>query len=84
MFGVWVGYSDHCKDNRITCAAVAMGAKIVEKHFTLSYGEGGCDDSVALEPQAFKDLVEGIRRVESSMGSEKLVRPGEQQTRKWA
>ena len=84
LFGVWVGYSDHSKDNRIAVAAVALGAKVIEKHFTLAYGEGGCDDSVALTPAMFKDLVEGIRRVESALGSEKAIRPEEWKTRSWA
>ncbi|OHA16092.1 MAG: hypothetical protein A3A10_00870 [Candidatus Tagabacteria bacterium RIFCSPLOWO2_01_FULL_42_9] len=84
MFGVWAGYSDHSKDNRIACAAVAMGAKIVEKHLTLAYGEGGCDDSVALTPLMFKELVEGVRKVESAMGFEKIVRLEEQKVRNWA
>ncbi|MDP2696289.1 MAG: N-acetylneuraminate synthase family protein [bacterium] len=83
-YGVLVGYSDHSKDNRIACAAVAMGAKVIEKHFTLAYDEGGCDDPVALTPDMFRELVEGIRRVELAMGSEKVVRPEEQKTRDWA
>ena len=84
LFGVWVGYSDHSKDNRIAMAAVAMGAKVIEKHLTLAYDESGCDDSVALTPAMFKELVEGIRRVESTLGSEKIVRPEEWKTRSWA
>ena len=84
MFGVWVGYSDHSKDNRIACAAVAMGAKIIEKHITLAYGEGGCDDSVALTPPIFKELVEGVRRIESAMGFGKIVGPEELKVRNWA
>lgn len=84
LFGVWAGYSDHSKDNRIACAAVAMGAKVIEKHFTLAYGEGGCDDSVALTPSMFSELTEGVRRVESALGTEKKVRDEEQKVRSWA
>ncbi len=84
LYGVWVGYSDHSKDNRIACAAVALGAKIIEKHFTLKYNDGGCDDSVALTPLMFADLVEGVRRVEAATGVEKSVRLEEEKVRRWA
>ncbi|OHA06150.1 MAG: hypothetical protein A3B29_01785 [Candidatus Sungbacteria bacterium RIFCSPLOWO2_01_FULL_51_34] len=84
LYGVWVGYSDHSKDSRIAAAAVALGAKVIEKHLTLAYGEGGCDDAVALTPDAFADAVVGIRRVESALGSEKAVRAEEEKTREWA
>ncbi len=95
-FGVLVGQSDHAINNAISFAAVAKGAKIIEKHFTLSYGGPGCDDSVALEPKAFGDLVKGIREnasklnkrdmkiVELASGSEKTVRLREWPTRNWA
>lgn len=83
-FDVMVGYSDHSKDNRISYAAVAMGAKVIEKHFTLACGQGGCDDSVALTPDMFAELVEGIRTIEAAMGSEKVVCPKEEEVRRWA
>lgn len=65
VFGVLVGLSDHSKDPVLVPAlAVAQGACIVEKHFTLSRGGTGLDDPIALEPADFKQMVEAIRRAE--------------------
>lgn len=66
---VEVGYSDHVSNNFACFAAVANGAKIIEKHFTLDRNMEGPDHSASLNPQEFKDLVYGIRQIESSMGS---------------
>lgn len=83
-FGVWVGQSDHTTDNYISFGAVALGAKVIEKHLTLSRYDIGCDDFMALEPQMFKDLVAGIRKIEAAMGAEKNIRAGEWFVRDWA
>jgi N,N'-diacetyllegionaminate synthase len=66
---VEVGYSDHVQNNYACFAAVALGAKIVEKHFTLDKNLPGPDHSSSLNPEEFKQLVEGIREIEKSLGS---------------
>lgn len=66
---VEVGYSDHVQNNYACFAAVALGAKIVEKHFTLDKNLPGPDHSSSLNPEDFEQLVEGIRQVEKSLGS---------------
>lgn len=75
---VRVGYSDHVPDNHACFAAVALGAEIYEKHFTLDRTMPGPDHSSSLEPAAFRDLVTGIRAVELSLG-DGIKRPGERE-----
>jgi N-acetylneuraminate synthase/N,N'-diacetyllegionaminate synthase len=67
--GVETGYSDHVQNNFACYAAVALGAKVIEKHFTLDRNMPGPDHSSSLNPEEFKDLVMGIRQVEKSLGS---------------
>ena len=67
--GVKVGYSDHTKGNLACFASVALGAKIIEKHFTLDKKLPGPDHSSSLNPEEFKNLVNGIRQIEKSLGS---------------
>ncbi len=67
-FGVECGFSDHTKGIAVSIAAVAMGAAIIEKHFTLDRSLAGPDHKASLEPAAFKAMVDGIREVESAMG----------------
>lgn len=83
-FGVWAGQSDHTMDNYTAYAAVALGAKIVEKHLTLSRNQKGPDHFISLEPHMFKDLVDGIRKIEVALGSEKVISKEEQVVRDWA
>ena len=64
-----IGYSDHVQNNFACYAAVALGATIIEKHFTLDKNMPGPDHSSSLNPKEFKDLVIGIRQVEKSLGS---------------
>ncbi|MBK8950077.1 MAG: N-acetylneuraminate synthase [Flavobacteriales bacterium] len=75
---VRVGYSDHVPDNHACFAAVALGAEMIEKHFTLDRTMPGPDHSSSLEPAAFRDLVTGIRAVELSLG-DGIKRPGERE-----
>ncbi len=67
-FGVPVGLSDHTLGTDAAVAAVALGASIVEKHFTLSRDLSGADSTFSLEPQEFKAMVEGVRNVEKALG----------------
>jgi len=67
-FGVPVGLSDHTLDFEVAVAAVALGACIVEKHFTLSRENRGPDSSFSMEPHEFKEMVRAIRSVEKALG----------------
>jgi len=67
-FGVPVGLSDHTLGISVPVAAVALGACIVEKHFTLSRSIPGPDSAFSLEPHEFKAMVEAIRTVEKALG----------------
>ena len=64
-----VGYSGHERGINVAIAAVAKGAKIIEKHFTLDKNMEGNDHKVSLLPQEFQAMVTGIREVEESLGS---------------
>ena len=69
IFGLEVGYSDHTKGIEIPVMAVSMGAKIIEKHFTLDKNMEGPDHKASLEPDELKDMVSAIRNVEKAFGS---------------
>ena len=66
--GVKVGYSDHTVGIEVSIAAVAMGANVIEKHFTLDRNMDGPDHKSSLEPHELKYLVKSIRNVEKSFG----------------
>ena len=68
-FGVPVGLSDHTLGIAVPVAAVALGACIIEKHFTLSRAEPGPDSAFSLEPHEFKAMVEGVRVAEKALGT---------------
>jgi N-acetylneuraminate synthase len=68
-FGLPVGYSDHTLGAEVALAAVARGACVIEKHFTLDRGLPGPDHAASLEPVELRRLVEGIRTIESALGS---------------
>lgn len=63
-----VGYSDHTIGSEVACAAVGLGAALIEKHFTLNNKKIGWDNQMATEPADMKDLVCKCRRVHSSLG----------------
>ncbi len=67
-FNVPVGLSDHSMGIALPVAAVALGATIVEKHFTLSRSRPGPDSSFSLEPDEFKEMVNAIRQTEKALG----------------
>ena len=68
-FGVEVGYSDHTRGIEVPIAAVAMGATMIEKHFTLDCNMEGPDHKASLEPHQLKAMVDAIRNVEQAIGS---------------
>lgn len=68
-FGVRVGYSDHTQGIEVPIAAVAMGAEIIEKHFTLDHNMPGPDHKASLEPQELKAMVSAIRNIEQAVGN---------------
>ena len=68
-FGCNVGYSDHTLGIEVPVAAVAMGASVIEKHFTLDRNMVGPDHKASLEPEELKRMVEAIRNVECSIGN---------------
>ena len=74
-----VGYSGHERDIHVAVAAVAKGAKVIEKHFTVDKSMEGNDHKVSLLPEEFKAMVRGIRQVEESLGtaSERRLSQGE-------
>ncbi|NLY45187.1 MAG: N-acetylneuraminate synthase [Tissierella sp.] len=67
-FDISVGYSDHTKGIEIPIAAVAMGASVIEKHFTLDRNMEGPDHKASLEPNELKAMIGAIRNVEKAIG----------------
>ncbi|MDC1004980.1 N-acetylneuraminate synthase [Opitutales bacterium] len=67
--GVEVGYSDHTLGLEVPIAAVAMGATVIEKHFTLDRSMDGPDHAASLEPNELKEMVASIRNIEKALGS---------------
>lgn len=67
-FGVRVGYSDHTKGIEVPIAAVALGATVIEKHFTLDRSMPGPDHAASLEPDELHAMVLAIRNIEQSLG----------------
>jgi N-acetylneuraminate synthase/N,N'-diacetyllegionaminate synthase len=81
-FGLPVGYSDHTPGIAVAVAAVALGAVIIEKHFTLDRSLPGPDHIASLEPHELKSLVSAIRIVERALGDGiKRPMPSEEDTR---
>lgn len=72
-----VGYSGHERGYHVAIAAVAKGAKVIEKHFTLDKTMEGNDHKVSLLPEEFKAMVEGIRQVEQALGAGGERRPSQ-------
>ena len=70
QFDQVVGYSDHTTGIHVAIAAVALGAAIIEKHFTLDRKQMGPDHSASLEPEELREMISCIRQVEKSLGSD--------------
>lgn len=88
MAGLWpdicIGYSDHTKGIEAAVAAVALGARVIEKHFTLDKTQTPGDHALSAEPAEMAELVRWIRRIQPMLGSgEKVPAPGEDPMRNW-
>lgn len=68
-FGAQIGYSDHTKGIEVPIAAVALGATVIEKHFTLDRNMEGPDHKASLEPDELKAMVSAIRNIEEALGT---------------
>ena len=82
LFGVSVGYSDHTAGYEVAVAAVAIGATVIEKHFTLDKNMSGPDHRASLSPQQLKEMITAIRNIEVALGNEnKVVTQSEKKNR---
>ena len=81
-FEIAVGYSDHTLGIEVPIAAAALGAKVIEKHFTLDKTSIGPDHKASLEPAELKALVVAIRNIEKALGSnQKITSPSEEKNK---
>lgn len=80
-FGVAVGYSDHTLGIEVPIAAVALGAVVIEKHFTLDRNLPGPDHRASLEPDELTAMVRAIRNVEVAIGGDGIKRPSASEVR---
>lgn len=69
QLGISVGYSDHTQGIEVAIAATALGAEIIEKHFTLDRNMEGPDHKASLEPEELKSMVSAIRNIEKALGN---------------
>jgi N-acetylneuraminate synthase len=77
-FGLPVGYSDHTEGIAVSIAAAAMGAVVIEKHFTLDKNLPGPDHKASVSPGELKDLVENVKKTKLALGKRvKFVSPSE-------
>src|SRR2546428_960335 len=83
-YSVPVGFSDHTVGGFVAPAAVALGANLFEKHFTISRSLPGPDQQGSMEPAELTELVQGIRAIEKANGATKTIQPGEQDVRNMA
>ena len=79
-----IGHSDHTPDLYTAYAAVTLGAKIIEKHIILDKNQPGPDQFVSIDMNDLKLLVDGIRKISKSLGSEKKINEKEKEIRTWA
>lgn len=68
LFDVEIGLSDHTMGTGVSVAAVALGATVIEKHFTTARADGGVDSAFSMEPHELKQLVEDTERAWQSIG----------------
>ncbi len=74
-FETEIGYSDHTLGIEVPIAAVALGASVIEKHFTLDNTMEGPDHAASLEPQQLKEMVKAIRNIEQAISGDGLKKP---------
>lgn len=79
-----IGHSDHTPDLYTCFAAVTLGAKIIEKHVILDKRQPGPDQSVSIDFRDLAALVDGVRKIEASLGGEKKIHAKEESIRTWA
>lgn len=79
-FGVEVGLSDHTLAAAVPVAAVALGASVIEKHFTLSRADEGPDSTFSLEPEEFRQMVDAVRVAEQAIGEVSYERSEKEQS----
>ena len=72
-FDIDIGYSDHTQGTEISIAAVALGAKVIEKHLTLDNNLPGPDHKASIEPNEFKTMVNNIRNVDKALGNSNKI-----------
>lgn len=77
VLGVKVGYSDHTLGIEVPVAAVALGAKVIEKHFTLDKSMTGPDHIASLEPSELKSMIQAIRNIELAMAGTGIKEPSQ-------
>jgi len=73
-FGVLAGLSDHTPGTTVPILSVGLGARMIEKHFTLDRASGGVDAAFSLEPDEFTQMVQAVRQAEKALGSESYAR----------
>jgi N-acetylneuraminate synthase len=83
-YGVVVGHSDHSPNIYTSLGAVAYGANLIEKHFSLDKTQPGADHAVSIEPAELYELVRGARMIEAAGGSRKDIFDRERPIRAWA
>lgn len=83
-FGTRIGYSDHTLGIEVPIAAVALGAKMIEKHFTLDRTLPGPDQLASLEPEELKNMVLAIRNIELAIGGTGIKEPSESEIKNMA
>ena len=76
-FGTDIGYSDHTLGIEVPVAAVALGASVIEKHFTLDNTMEGPDHAASLEPLQLKEMVKAIRNIEHAISGDGIKKPSE-------
>ena len=76
-FGTEIGYSDHTLGIEVPVAAVALGASVIEKHFTLDNRMEGPDHAASLEPDQLKEMVKAIRNIEQAISGDGIKKPSE-------
>jgi N-acetylneuraminate synthase/N,N'-diacetyllegionaminate synthase len=81
VLGVQVGYSDHTLGIEVPVAAVALGAKVIEKHFTLDKSMPGPDHIASLEPSELKSMIQAIRNIELAMAGTGIKEPSQSEVK---